>query len=165
MPRAEFETLYRQHAGALRRFLTGMLRSHEDAEDVAQEALMRLWRLSDWSVVGQPRTLLFTIAYRIAIDRIRRRKLERGLFDDGTAVTQAAAEEPSCERTVIARQTLQAVVIAMNGLKPLRRKILLRNRMDGQSYGQIARETGLSTDAIQKHVARALRACALDRAA
>ncbi|HEY0301058.1 MAG TPA: RNA polymerase sigma factor [Rhizomicrobium sp.] len=151
--------LYREHAGALMRFLRGVLKSAEDAEDVTQEALLRLWRLPDWSAVVRPRTLLFTTAYRIAIDRLRRRKLERALFVAGVPDDGIVANEPGSERAIIGRQTLSTVVVAMEKLKPLRRDILLMSRLDGLSYGEIARETGLTADSIEKHVSRALAEC------
>lgn len=159
------ETLYRAHINGLRRFLRRILRSEEDAEDVAHEAMANVLRMMESTVIERPRTLLFTAAYRTAIDRLRRRRLEHALFDSGAESDDAPCAEPSQEYALETREDLCALIAALNRLAPLRRRVLLLSRIEGLSYREIAKRTGLSVNAIEKHVARALRACRRDLAA
>lgn len=158
-PSTDVETLYRTHIHDLRRFLRSMVKSDEEAEDLAHEAVIKVLRTMTEAEIVRPRTLLFTAAYHLAIDRLRRRRLERTLFDTSSADDDYLCEYPSAQRTIEDRQRLSAAIAAMEDMKPLRRQVLLLNRLDGLSYREIARQTGLSVDSIEKHVSRAVTAC------
>lgn len=46
---------------------------------------------------------------------------------------------------------------AMRALPRLQREIFMAHRLDGLSYAEIARRTGLRVDHVERHVARAIR--------
>jgi len=155
----DVETLYRTHIHDLRRFLRSVVKSDDEAEDLAHEAIIKVLRTMAQAEIARPRTLLFTAAYHLAIDRLRRRRFERALFDPSRVAEEHLCDYPSAQRTIEDRQRLSAAIEAMDDMKPLRRQVLLRNRLDGLSYREISRETGLSVDSIEKHVSRAVTAC------
>lgn len=155
----DVESLYRTHIHDLRRFLRSLVKSADEAEDLAHEAIIKVLRTMADAEIVRPRTLLFTAAYHLAIDHLRRRRFERALFDASEAADEHLCEYPSAQRTIEDRQRLSAAIEAMDDMKPLRRQVLLLNRLDGLSYPEIARETGLSVDSIEKHVSRAVTAC------
>jgi len=69
---ASFDELARRVQGPLVAFLARRFPSRRDAEDVAQEALVRAWRaLPSYRDGMRVRTWLFTIAYRLAVSRGR----------------------------------------------------------------------------------------------
>jgi RNA polymerase sigma-70 factor (ECF subfamily) len=69
---ASFEELARRVQVPLVRFLARRFPSRRDAEDVAQEALIRAYQsLGSFRDGGRFRTWLFTIAYRVAVSRGR----------------------------------------------------------------------------------------------
>src|SRR5678815_3858452 len=73
--------LSRAHGAALLRFLERMLGRKDVAEDVAQEAYLKLYRLSRPDEVNSPRALLFDVATKLAIDRLKRAKVEAAAKD------------------------------------------------------------------------------------
>src|SRR6185295_14997082 len=63
--------LSRAHGPQLLRYLERMLGRKDAAEDVAQEAYLKLYRLSRPNEVNSPRALLFAVAPKHAIDRLK----------------------------------------------------------------------------------------------
>jgi len=80
-----FRQLADRHAPPLLRFADRLLGGAAEAEEVTQEVLLRLWReAARWEPTrGALGTWLHAIAYRLCLDRLRRRRgtlpLEAGL--------------------------------------------------------------------------------------
>ena len=68
--------LSRGHGVQLLRYLERMLGRRDAAEDVAQETYLKLYRLSRPNEVNCPRALLFDVATKLAIDRLRKIRAE-----------------------------------------------------------------------------------------
>jgi len=137
----------------LRRFVRSRVASRHDAEDVIQEAYLRVLRYSAEHVVESEERLLFSAARNLAVDDSRRRKVrERKVAD---CAVLAAEDSPPTDEVVDARQRLKHVETAI-ALLPVRcREIFLMHRIDGMSYSEIARSVGISVSAVEKHIARA----------
>ena len=71
---AAFAALVRVESPRLLRFTRSLL-SPAEAEEVVQEALLRLWQQAEsWQPKGRVSTWLHHVAYRLCIDRLRRRR-------------------------------------------------------------------------------------------
>ena len=145
----ETRELFRQHGAAVYRFAVLVLRHHQDAEDVVQEAFVKLLtHLTRGGDASNLRGWLFTVAVHAARDRQRRRS---------RWIPWGPAHEPSIEpfalpdedgRLRIARQ-------ALRGLSP-RDRMLLALRASGLSYQDIAAAAGLRPASIGRLLARAI---------
>ena len=72
------ESLVREHSRLVYRIAFAILRSHEDAEDATQETFMRVLRYSSKiNEVEDPKSWLARIAWRVAVDRTRKRSSQR----------------------------------------------------------------------------------------
>lgn len=73
---AAFRLLAERHTPALLRFADRILRDGAEAEEVVQEVLLRLWRLAGRFDPARARlgTWLHAIAWRLCLDRLRRRR-------------------------------------------------------------------------------------------
>lgn len=67
------EEIYREHAPALRRFVMGITSSPDQAEDVVQETILRIWKQAPGTTTSM-RSYLFRTARNITIDNFRRQK-------------------------------------------------------------------------------------------
>src|ERR1700758_3305280 len=78
------EALVREHSRLVYRIAYAVLRGHHDAEDATQETFMRVLRYgSKLDAVEDPKTWLARIAWRVAVDRSRKRGWTRELpLDD-----------------------------------------------------------------------------------
>lgn len=70
---ASLDGLVREHARFVFRVAYSVLRNHHDAEDAAQETFLRVLRhRQEMDAVADPRAWLARVAWRIAVDRVRR---------------------------------------------------------------------------------------------
>lgn len=152
-----FVAFLRDNREALIAFLRKSAASHEDAQDIAQETMMRMLRYRD-----QPPDALKILMYRIAInalnDRGRRQKTRHApehvsLDEDYHALP---SQEPSHDQRVATEQELALVRAAIMQLPVRSRQIYLLNRINGMSYTQIAKHCGISVKAVEKNIGRAL---------
>jgi RNA polymerase sigma-70 factor (ECF subfamily) len=77
-----FETLCERHEGALRRHLQGIVRDEHAADDLLQEAFLRVWmRAGQWQGEASAKAWIFRIATNLALNHLRsvRRRRERPL--------------------------------------------------------------------------------------
>jgi RNA polymerase sigma factor (sigma-70 family) len=71
--RAAFDLLAQRHAGSVVRLAAHILRNRADAEDVAQDAMLRVWTNAPrWKPVAKFRTWLTRIVVNLCLDRKRR---------------------------------------------------------------------------------------------
>ncbi len=150
--------LARAHGAALRRFLQRRLGSAETADDLSQEAYLRLARLGDGEAIADQRGYLFTIAANLARDHQRRQRRE-GAPEPVAALEVLPCPAPDPERTVAARQELAALERAIAGLPPRTREILLLFRVEGWTRRQIADHLGLSPKTVEYHMQQAMLRC------
>ena len=151
-PQAETLRLFQEHGTALYRFCKSVLRHTGDAEDVVQEAFLKL--LDHLQHDGDTRNLkswLFTVAAHGCRDRMRWRlrwlpwNAER---DDRTVAPIGDEAGLTPDTTTIARRAFRA-------LAP-RDRLLLSLRAQGLSYKDIAVASGIREQSVGRLLARAL---------
>jgi RNA polymerase sigma-70 factor (ECF subfamily) len=150
-----FET-HRRRLLELARGLTG---SHWEAEDLVQDAWLRIHAgglpaheaVSAW---------LHAIVRNLAIDRLRRRRLERdwlaASLHDGTAGTAQAAPSPE-DRADLNRQAAEALRLVTDRLAPATAAAVLLREIFDADYADIAAACGKSEAACRQLVHRALQ--------
>jgi RNA polymerase sigma-70 factor (ECF subfamily) len=152
-----FERFVRECAPLLARFLGRLRVQGDDIEDIAQESIARLLRYRDQEPPEAWTALLYRIAINIVRDRARRER-RAPLGDSSVAGLEAIAADASPEQRAIDLEALSRARDAILGLPPRCRAVYLMHRVEGLSYGEIARRCGISTKAVEKHMSHALRA-------
>jgi RNA polymerase sigma factor (sigma-70 family) len=141
--------------GRLRRFVRTRVSSREDAEDVIQEAYLRVLRYSAEHEVESQERLLFSAAKNLAVDSRRRHSVRQRTAIDYALLESFSQSWPPADEVVYASQRLRRVEIAVARLPPRCREVFWYNRVDGLSYAQVATHLGISMSAVEKHMARA----------
>lgn len=154
-------TLCKEHSASLVRFLTRRLKSVEDAEDIAQAAMLRIQKLNEDINLDNPKAYLFQVANNLAIDNMRRNDiLQRYLQTESLRHESQNAEGAlSPERILSAQQQLLKVQQAIQNLPLKYRQAFLLHRKNGMSYSEIATEMGVSVSSVEKYILQALREC------
>lgn len=147
--------------GSLLGYLQSVTGERALAEDIAQEAGMRLVDLAQRGAqeIRNPRALLFHIASNLARDQLRRRQVR------GTAVPVdecAESAEPSVEQRFDLRQEIARVSSAIERLPKRRREVLLLSRVEGYSHKEVGARLGISAKTVENQLARALSQLAKD---
>jgi RNA polymerase sigma-70 factor (ECF subfamily) len=122
-----------------------VVRDRDDAEDVVQEALLKVCRsLSRFEGRSSFSTWLHRIVVNAALDRLRRHgarkeKLQSDGDDDREIGQQEKVDEQTPERVVSRRETGAFVRGALARLSPTHRQVLELREFDGESYRDLAR--------------------------
>jgi RNA polymerase sigma factor (sigma-70 family) len=154
---------YREHERDLIRFLMRRLRCAFTARDLAQDIWLKLDGVDDAQAVRNPRAYLFRMAANLATDHLRIETRRAELRDEAHDLLYGDAEWRTPERDLIAREQIDRVQQAIAVLPPLTREIFRLNRFAHRTQREIAAQLGLSTTAIENHIAKALAALARAR--
>ena len=131
-----------------------------EAEDVAQETMLRLWRMApDW-LPGE--TKVTTWAYRVAtnlcIDRQRSlRRKGQVTLDEAPDIADAA---PGADARLQDSRRLAALAAALADLPDRQRQAVVLRHIEGLSNPEIAVVMGLGVEAVESLTARGKRALA-----
>jgi RNA polymerase sigma factor (sigma-70 family) len=148
--------LFVEQAVPLVKYLTARFRNAAEAQDIAQEAWLRIFRLGNPEQLSNAKAFLFQTASNLAIDRARRGKLEQKYLDQELGLAEPALA-PSMERTVVGTQQLELVEQALLSLPLKCRQAFVAHRNRGLPYAEIARQLGVSTSMVEKYIIQALR--------
>src|SRR5882724_3617523 len=155
--RREFEERLAECGPLAYRVARGVLRNTADAEDVAQEALLRAYRRFD-RLRDRTRfcAWLVRIAFRMALDRLRSGK-RRELRD--TAWSQPERQPPAANaEDLAASNEFQAhLENALAELPEKLRLVLLLAAMEGHTIEEIAGMLGISTGTVKSRIFYARR--------
>lgn len=137
---------YQKEAERLRSRMTAqarhLLNDDEEAEDIVQDALLRLWQMHDR--LQLPLDGMATVLVRnLAIDQLRRRRATVDIGD--YAIDTSSADHERIER-------MMAIV---DTLPDLPQTILRLRHMEGMEMKDIAQLTGMSEVAVRKALSRA----------
>jgi RNA polymerase sigma factor (sigma-70 family) len=144
--------------GVLKGQLARRLGSPDVADDVLQEAYLRLQRLDNVQAVQHPRTYLFRIALNIAADR-RRSESRRLARSEVELLLRLEHDELDPERIAEGRSSVRMLAQVLEELPSRRRAIFVAARLEGKPYPEIAARFGISTRFLERELKQALDHC------
>jgi RNA polymerase sigma factor (sigma-70 family) len=153
----EIEKLFREHNRALIAFLQCRLNSFSDAQEVAQEAYLRMLTLENPEDVESLRSYLFKIAGNLAIDRLRKRKV-RNDFVAGQSHEEPVGDESPVHH-VMAVEQVAGIRKALSELPPKASQAFVLHVIEGRDFGSVAQTMNLSERMVRYHVTNALAHC------
>jgi RNA polymerase sigma-70 factor (ECF subfamily) len=157
-----FDVLFNRHSGAVLSFLSRLVASRVDPEDLLQETFLRvLTHASDFRAGADFRPWLFTIARNIAYNALKRSKSRVGLevqtdLSDWQPPSRSSlAAEPSSNMERQERH--RALLSALEELPPMHREIIVLTVFNGFTYEQAAAITGDPEGTLRSRVFHGLR--------
>jgi RNA polymerase sigma factor (sigma-70 family) len=137
------------------RLAVRMLGDPAEAEDVAQEAMLRLWRIAaDWRRgEAQVSTWLYRVASNLCTDRLRRR---RTVTID--AVPEPEDGRPSVTDGLMEADRATALQAALDRLPERQRQAVVLRHLEGLSNPEIAEVMDIGVEAVESLTARGKRA-------
>ncbi len=139
--------------------------NREEAEDIVQEAFLRLHRsLESFRGECSLTSWLYRIVSRLAIDHLRREKLRRKLFffrsnnEDPDPVELVADSGLTSVEKIQAKETGRRVAAALETLSARQRAVFVLRHQEGLALKEIAAMLQLEEGTIKAHLHRAVRA-------
>ena len=149
MTERAFHTVWLPLQGRFYRVAFYLLEDEADAKDAVQELYPKLWTLRDHlELIREPAAYGSLLMKNLCIDRIRKRKPQEALRED-------QADDPPPDRQLEEKEALMAVMKDMDALPPSQRKLLTMKVLQGLSYEEISKRTGLSPLNIRVQVSLA----------
>ena len=147
--------------GELLGYLRRLLNSSDDAQEVAQEAYLKVFVAlrTHRNREHAPKALLYTTARNLALSRLRHRKV----VDHSARAVEVCQElqmgRRSPEQHASSSQDMRALLLVVNQLPPKCRTVLLLRMLEGLSQKEIAARVGIAVSTVEKHLAKALHRC------
>lgn len=151
--------LYRTYAGPLYSYALKMLSDREDAEEVLQDAFVRIWKKAKLyqSDRSKPFTWSVMIVRGLALDRLRRRHKKSALKSVPLdSVEEPHTEEQECLRHLFFSESSRLVEQALQTLPPAERSCLEMVIFSQTTHREIAQDTQQPLGTIKARIRRGL---------
>jgi len=150
-----FQILVERYVTPLQRYASRFLSNANEAEDVVQESLLKVWRNAErWQAdKAKVSTWIYSITHNLCIDLYRRKRLDTVSLDE--ALETPEAPELS---DLNALEISQHLSIALQALPERQRSALLLCYYQGMSAQEAASVMSVSNSAVESLLARARRA-------
>ena len=153
--RVRFEQLVLPHVDAAFNLARWLLRGRTDAEDVAQEALLRACRFFRGFHGGDARAWLLQIVRNTCYTWLEKnRPMELSMEFDEELHLQTCATP---ETLAIASDDRKRLILALETLPPRFREVLVLRELEGCSYKEIAAITSIPIGTVMSSLSRARR--------
>jgi RNA polymerase sigma-70 factor (ECF subfamily) len=145
------------HERTILRTCRRWLHDRQDTEDAAQEAYLRLFRMSDEAHTN-PAGLAYTCAVHVSID-INRRRRTRRLFEAATAAEMSRRSrelDPPRHEDARDGHATQDVQAAIEKLEPELRDLIVQKYFMNRPQAELAVEAGVSPSTVSRRLDRAI---------
>jgi RNA polymerase sigma factor (sigma-70 family) len=153
------ETLFWEYWPKLTSWLYPVVRCRDTAAELTQEAYLRLLSFSRQETIRHPRAFLYQTAKNLALDHLRKDKVQALHVTDFDEAAQVPADQPSAERVLLDRERVDQFLSAMETMPSRSREVFVLHRVEELSYRQIAHRLNISESAVEKNIMRALTHC------
>jgi len=148
-----FSTFFKNQAKSLRNFLFYKYGNKDEADDLVQEAFIKLWQNCSAVPLEKAKSYIYTIANNSSLNVIAHQKVvlqyEKNFsgFDKTNENPEFILEEKQFENKLLK---------AIENLNETQRVAFLMHRIDGKKYSEIADELNISVKAVEKRIHLAL---------
>jgi RNA polymerase sigma-70 factor (ECF subfamily) len=149
-----FEELVRRHQRRVYAVALRIVRAHDVADDVAQEAFVRAWRALDRFEAGRPfAPWICRIAANLAINHVRSPRAREDALPEGHHETPAA--DPSPLGAVLDEEAARVLDAAVAKLPLEQRAVFVLRTVEDMPYEAIAEALSLSPGTVMSRLFRA----------
>ena len=161
-----FEFLVDRFQRKIIRFMSGWTRNAEQAEDLAQEVFLRIYKSrKTYLPTAKFSTWLYRIAHNVASNHVRdisaRREYQLSKAGNGSTsglLLENIAVSPSGfqpTRNMDHQERSRIIIVALEALGERQRTAILLSKFEGMSYQEIGETMGLTVQAVKSLLMRA----------
>ncbi len=161
-----FRELVRRYERPVFSLVYRMVRDRETAEDLSQDAFIKVLNHIDrYSPEFKFSSWIFKIANNVAIDHLRRRRLDTISMDGSPHASSAseieastfdvAADQENALDEIASRELGTAIEAAIGHLRPEYRSCIMLRHVEGRSYEEIASTLDLPLGTVKTYIHRA----------
>jgi RNA polymerase sigma-70 factor (family 1) len=148
-----FSSFFKSQIKSLRNFLFYKFGNMQQAEDLAQEAFVKLWQNCSAVPLEKAKSYIYTIANNSSLNQIAHQKVVLRYEKNFTGLDKTN-ENP--EYLLEEKQFQTKLLKAIEKLNEKQRTAFLMHRIDGKKYSEIALDLNISVKAVEKRIHVAL---------
>jgi RNA polymerase sigma-70 factor, ECF subfamily len=149
-----FRLLVEAHQSRVINTISKLLGSDAEAEDLAQQVFIRVWRsAARYQPTAKFTTWLFRITRNLVFNELRRRKHFADSGGDSPEPAERAEREP--DRVLLEDELQKAIQTAIQELPEAQRMAIVLRRYEEMPYEEIARVMGTTVPAVKSILFRA----------
>lgn len=148
-----YAAVFKKLAKPLRNFLLYKYGDEAAAEDITQEAFIKLWQNCSQVTVEKAKSYVYTIANNLSLNRVAHQKVR---LQYAANHSQATTTSQSPEFLFEEEQFKTKLLKALDDLNETQRVAFLMHRIDGMKYAEIATALDISVKAVEKRIHLAL---------
>jgi len=151
-----FGLLIRQHERLVSHMVGRLVKGEEDREELSQDVFMKVHeKLGEFNFQSKLSTWIATIAYRHAINHMRKKKMQFTDIPDEEAFTKRFIEVSNPE-TLAEESDMDAFVLRLIDELPAQYKVVLTlYHLNGMSYPEIGEVTKMPEGTVKNYLFRA----------
>lgn len=156
-----FEELISLYEKKIYNYCYRMTNSREDAEDLAQEVFIKVYRnLKSFKGNSKFSTWIYRIAYNTCVDKYRKNKRVNTVSlnpgnDEGANEIELVSGDPLPEDEVIQMERYKKLQACIAALKPEYKTVIILRDIQNYSYEEIAEILRLPLGTVKSHISRA----------
>jgi RNA polymerase sigma factor (sigma-70 family) len=151
-----FRLLIKQHERLVAHMIGRVIKSDVEREELCQDVFLRvLEKLKEFTFQSRLSTWIATIAYRQAINHLRKRKLLLSDIPDEEQLTRQFVEPENPESLFSDQDMNEFVLKLMEQLPPQYKLVLTLYHVDDMNYAEIGEITGMPEGTVKNYLFRA----------
>lgn len=144
---AEYNQCIDRFSDHVYRFIVKNIRDEDDARDVVQDAFEKVWMKAADIQFEKAKSYLFTTAYRLMLERIRKKNRHTDI-DNTLRVVAGSEAKPEFDLKKVLNEALAR-------LPEIQRSVIMLRDYEGYSYEEIGQITGLNESQVKVYIFRA----------
>lgn len=151
-----FRLLIKQHERLVSHMIGRLIDNAEDREELCQDVFLKVHeKLKEFNFQSRLSTWIATIAYRHAVNHLRKKKIKVSDIPDEESFTAHFVAEDNPEEK-LADENMDELVMKFISLLPVQYKaVLTLYHLDGMSYPEIGVATGMPEGTVKNYLFRA----------
>jgi len=152
-------SLYKESHPKLFGYLLKSLRSKQDAQDLSQEAYLRLLRVDQVKLIDNPQAYLFRIAVNLIYELRIRSNGNKALVTDSLDDVEELISSNDPQSAFEISDAIAQLEKTVKELPAVYQSILLMRKRDGLSHTEISKILNISIHTVRKYLTRAVTEC------
>lgn len=130
--------------------------SHEEAEDIVQDTLIKVWnRRDEWQMLESIEAYSMTICRNLALDAIKKKDNNNESLEQEMGETSDQTSDP--HELMIRKDRVEMVKQLVNRLPEKQRSCLQLRDFEGKTYKEIAEILAITEEQVKVNIFRARR--------
>lgn len=155
-----FAKIFNSHYPAVKHFAHMLLRSEEDAEDIAQDVFSKLWQRPDlWSEDEDINSYLYVMTRNFTFNFIKHQKIEKSFQQQMEAQNQIEEylKSESLLDSIYYKESLLFFQLVLEQLPKRRKEIFIMSRLKKMTHNEIAQKLNISVRTVESQVYLAIK--------